>query len=229
MGFGSLHLTGSQQWGDPPDREGAKRLVRRAYELGVNFIDTADSYGPHTSERVIRDALHPYPADLLIGTKGGKVRPAPEVWQVDGRPEHLRRALEGSLRDLGVETIDLYQFHEPDPRVPFEESVGALIDFKREGKIRYIGISNVSVGQLQSARAMTEIVSVQNAYNIASRDSEGVLSACDALGIPFMPWHPLAPRKFKQLELSLAEVARVHNATPAQIALAWLLARRGCW
>src|ERR1700716_2613180 len=172
MGFGAMRLTGPGIWGEPRDPDGARRVLRRAVELDVNFIDTADSYGPEVSERLIREALWPYPAGLVIATKGGLLRDGPDLWRPDGRPGHLRQALEGSLKRLGLERIDLYQFHRPDPAVPYEESVGELVRLKDEGKIRHIGISNVSEEQLDKALALTEIVSVQNRYNLSDRDSE---------------------------------------------------------
>src|SRR5215813_13656763 len=171
MGFGAMRLTGPGIWGEPNDPEECRRVLRRALELGVDFIDTADSYGPEVSERLIAEALHPYPAGLVIATKGGQVRPGPGQWVPEGRPEHLRAALEGSLRRLRLERIDLYQLHRPDPKVPFDESVGALVDMKREGKIRAIGVSNVNQQQLERARGMTAVVSLQNRYNLTDRES----------------------------------------------------------
>jgi aryl-alcohol dehydrogenase-like predicted oxidoreductase len=225
MGYGAMRLTGRGIWGEPRDPEEARRVLRRAVQLDVNFIDTADSYGPRVSERLIREALRPYPADLVIATKGGLLRDGPDQWRPDGRPSHLRTALEGSLERLGVERIDLYQFHRPDPAVPFEESVGELVRLKDEGKIRHIGLSNVDVEQLDQALAMTEIVSVQNRYNLADRASEAVLDKCNSLGIAFLPWYPLAASRLTRGENRVAEVASEHRATPGQLALAWLLAR----
>jgi aryl-alcohol dehydrogenase-like predicted oxidoreductase len=225
LGFGAMRLTGKGIWGEPPDREGAKQVLRRALELDINFIDTADSYGPEVSERLIAETLRPYPAGLVIATKGGQLRDGPDQWRPDGRPEHLREALEGSLRRLGLERIDLYQLHRPDPKVPFEESVGALIRFREEGKVRHIGLSNVNEAQLDQARAMTEIVSVQNRYNLSDRHSEGVLVRCETLGIAFLPWAPLLVGEMAGPGSALAEIAARHGAAPAQIALAWLLAR----
>src|SRR5467141_3395393 len=186
MGFGAMRITGEGIWGEPDDPEECRRVLRRAIQLGVNFIDTADSYGPEVAERLIAEALHPYPKDLVIATKGGLVRPAPGVWEPDGRPEHLRAACEGSLRRLRLETIDLYQFHRPDPKVPFEESLGTIIKLRDEGKVRAIGLSNVTVAQLEAAREMTEIASVQNRYNLGDRRSEAMLDRCTELGIAFL-------------------------------------------
>ena len=225
MGYGAMRLTGQGIWGEPKDPEGARRVLRRAVELDVNFIDTADSYGPEVSERLIREALWPYPSDLVIATKGGLLRDGPDIWRPDGRPSHLRNALEGSLERLGLERIDLYQFHRPDPKVPFEESVGELVRLKDEGKIRHIGLSNVDAEQLDQALAMTEIVSVQNRYNLSDRASERVLDKCNSLGIAFLPWFPLAASLLTRAESRVAAVASEHRATPGQLALAWLLAR----
>jgi pyridoxine 4-dehydrogenase len=225
MGFGAMRLTGPGIWGDSEDQAECRRVLRRALELGVNFIDTADSYGPEVSERLIAEALHPYPAGLLIATKGGQRRPGPGRWEPDGRPEHLREACEGSLRRLRLDTIDLYQLHRPDPRVPYEESVGALVRLREEGKIRLIGISNVSVAQLETARRLGEVVSVQNRYSLADRESEPVLRRCEELGLAFLPWGPLGRGELARPSSALQEVAQRHGATPGQIALAWLLAR----
>jgi aryl-alcohol dehydrogenase-like predicted oxidoreductase len=191
----------------------------------VNFIDTADSYGPEVSERLIAETLHPYPAGLLIATKGGQRRPGPGRWEPDGRPEHLREACEGSLKRLRLGIIDLYQLHRPDPRVPYEESIGALVRLREEGKIRLIGISNVSVAQLETARRLAEVVSVQNRYSLADRESEPVLRRCEELGLAFLPWGPLGRGELARPSGALQEVAQRHGATPGQIALAWLLAR----
>src|ERR1700682_3723490 len=183
MGFGAMRITGPGIWGEPRDPEGARRVLRRAVELDVNFIDTADSYGPEVSERLIREALWPYPAGLVIATKGGLLRDGPDRWRPDGRPSHLRQALQGSLKRLGLERIDLYQFHRPDPAVPYEESVGELVRMQDEGKIRHIGVSNVNEEQLDRALALTEVVSVQNRYNLSDRASEGVLQQCESWGM----------------------------------------------
>ncbi|HXZ51261.1 MAG TPA: aldo/keto reductase, partial [Burkholderiales bacterium] len=191
MGFGAMRVCGPGVWGAPRDRAGAHRVFRRAIELGVNFFDTADSYGPHVDEDLIAEALHPYPQGLVIATKGGLLRPQRNAWNPDGRPAHLRRALEGSLKRLRLERIDLYQLHAPDPRVPLAESVGALADMQRAGKIRHIGVSNVSLAELDTARRIATIVSVQNEYNVGERSSDDVLAACRRLGIAFLPWYPL--------------------------------------
>lgn len=225
MGYGAMRLTGEGIWGEPRSRETARRVLRRAVELGVDFIDTADSYGPKVSETLIAEALRPYPAGLVIASKGGLLRDGPDLWRPDGRPSHLRSALEGSLRRLGLERIDLYQLHSPDPKVPFHESVGALVRMKEEGKIRSIGLSNVDQQQLESALGMTEIVSVQNRYNLTDRESEDVLTRCEALGLAFLPWFPLAVGQLTRPGGPLEAVATRHGATPGQIALAWLLAR----
>ena len=225
MGFGAMRITGPGIWGDPDDPEECRRVLRRALELGVNFIDTADSYGPEVSERLIAEALYPYPEDLLIATKGGLVRPGPGEWEPDGSPEHLRAACEGSLRRLRLETIDLYQLHRPDPRVPYEESVGTLVSLRSEGKIRAIGISNVTVEHLEVARGMTDIVSVQNRYNVAGRDSEAVLDRCEQLGIAFLPWAPVSQGQLDAESPRVIEIARRKGVTASQLALAWLLHR----
>src|ERR1022692_5255562 len=188
MGFGAMRITGPGIWGDPPDRERAKAALRRAVELDVNFIDTADSYGPEVSELLIAETLHPYPDDLVIATRGGLVRPGPGRWDADGRPAHLREACEGSLRRLRLDQIPLYQLHRPDPSVPLAESVGALAQLKDEGKIRHIGVSNVSEAQLREAQQITPIVSVQNRYNAADRQSESMVDMCELEQIAFLPW-----------------------------------------
>jgi aryl-alcohol dehydrogenase-like predicted oxidoreductase len=224
LGFGAMRVTGPGIWGPPRDRAVALAVLRRVVEAGVNFIDTADSYGPDVSEELLAEALAPYPAGLVIATKGGLVRPGPDQWRADARPEHLRAALEGSLRKLRVERIDLYQLHRPDPKVPFAESVGTLAELQRAGKIRHIGLSNVSVAELAAARAIVPIVSVQNRYNYEDRTSEAVLDACERDGIAFLPWAPiggLSPLKTHVLE----RIARAHRSTPLQIAIAWLLRR----
>src|SRR6202165_5284875 len=223
FGCGAMRITGEGIWGEPADREECKHVLRRALELGINFIDTADAYGPEVSERLIAETLYPYPEELVIATKGGLVRPGPGAWEPDGRPEHLRAACEGSLKRLRVEQIDLYQFHRPDPKVPFEESVGALIDLKSEGKIRQLGLCNVGRTQLTQALAMTEIVSVQNMYNLVERRSEQVLELCAEKAVAFIPWFPLGTGNLTQARDALAEVASRRGATPAQVALAWLL------
>jgi pyridoxine 4-dehydrogenase len=225
LGFGAMRITGDGIWGPPDDPDEAKRLLRRVVERGVDLIDTADSYGPEVSENLIAEALHPYPEGLVIATKGGLLRSAPGQWARDGRPEHLKEACEGSLRRLKLDRIDLYQLHSPDNRVPLEDSLGALTELQEEGKIRYIGISNVSLSQLEQARAIAEVVTVQNRYNLEDRDSEDVLDACEESGIGFIPWFPLATGRLADPGGPLERIASGHDATPAQIALAWLLAR----
>jgi pyridoxine 4-dehydrogenase len=222
LGFGAMRITGPGVWGEPPDADQARGTLRRAVELGVNFIDTADSYGPQVSERLIAEALYPYPGDLVIATKGGLVRPGPGRWVPDGRPEHLREACEGSLRRLRLSQIPLYQFHRPDPAVPLAESLGMLVQLKDEGKIRHIGISNVSGAQLRAAQQITPVVSVQNRYNAADRKSEAMVDTCEREQIAFLPWAPI-----QQADSSLAvtEAAKRHGASQRQIVLAWLLAR----
>jgi aryl-alcohol dehydrogenase-like predicted oxidoreductase len=228
LGFGAMRLTGPGIWGEPADVPGALRVLRRAVELGVNFIDTADSYGPEVSERLIAQALHPYPPGLVIATKGGLVRPGPDIWNRDGRREHLRAACEGSLRRLKLECIDLYQLHAPDPRVPLESSVGELSRLKEEGKIRHIGLSNVSVEELRRAQQITPIMSVQNRYNLDERRSDDVLARCENEAIAFIPWAPLGWGRHAGGESSqgaLTRIAARHGATPGQVAIAWLLER----
>ena len=226
LGFGAMRITGRGVWGPPANREDAVRLLRRAVDLGVNFIDTADSYGPGVSEELIAEALAPYGNGLVIATKGGLTRPGPGEWRRDGRPEHLRTACEASLKRLRVNRIDLYQLHSPDPRVPLEESIGALVDLQRAGKIRYIGVSNVDASELAAARRCATIVSVQNRYNLSDRSSDPVLTACAGDGLAFLPWFPLsAGSDATGANRALAEVAARHSAKPAQVAIAWLLAR----
>src|SRR5215467_5848067 len=208
MGFGAMRITGNGIWGEPPDEGQATATLRRVVELGVNFIDTADSYGPEVSERLIAEALYPYPDDLVIATKGGLVRPGPGRWEPDGRPGHLREACEGSLRRLRLDQIPLYQLHRPDPKVPYAESVGALVDLKNEGKIRHIGVSNVTERQLREAQRLTPVVSVQNRYNPADRSSEPMVDLCDQEAIAFLPWAPI--RDANQLTPVLTEIGRAH-------------------
>src|SRR5215218_10170445 len=208
--------------GEPEDPEEARRVLRRAVEHGVNLIDTADSYGPADSERLIAEALHPYPDNLVIATKGGLTRPGGR-WVADGRPEHLREAREGSLRRLKVERIDLYQLHRPDPRIVFEDSVWALAQLRDEGKIRHVGLSNVGVRELEIALDIVPVASVQNRYNLSDRSSEAVLQACEREGVGFVPWDPLAAGRLARSDGPLDEVAERHEATPSQVALAWLL------
>jgi pyridoxine 4-dehydrogenase len=222
MGFGAMRITGSGIWGDPPDAGQAKATLRRAVELGVNFIDTADSYGPHVSEELIAEALYPYPDDLVIATKGGLVRPGPGRWDADGRPEHLREACEGSLRRLRLDQIPLYQFHRPDRAVPLAESLGMLVQLKNEGKIRHIGVSNVSGNQLRAAEQITPVVSVQNRYNAADRKSEAMVDTCELEQLAFLPWAPIQQADSNP---AVAQAAKSHGASPRQIVLAWLLAR----
>ncbi len=225
LGFGAMRITGKGIWGPPEDPEGAQRLLRRVVELGVNLIDTADSYGPEVSENLIAEALHPYPDGLVIATKGGLRRTGPGEWPRDARPERLKECCEASLRRLRLDRIDLYQLHAPDPEVPYEDSVGALKELKDEGKIRHVGVSNVSVEQLAQAREIVEVVTVQNRFNVSDRSAEDELDACTDDGIGFIPWFPLAIGDLARDGGPLAEMARAHEATPGQVALAWLLAR----
>lgn len=225
LGFGAMQLPGPRVWGEPRDPARARAVLRRLVELGVNLIDTADSYGPEVSERLIGETLAPYPRGLVIATKGGLRRTGPGQWPPDGRPQHLKQACEGSLQRLRLERIDLYQLHTVDPRVPLEESVGALAELQAQGKIRHIGLSNVSVEQLRRAQAVAAIVSVQNRYNLADRSSEGVLTVCEREGIGFIPWFPLATGQLAEGRGPLARIAERRGAAPAQVALAWLLKR----
>jgi len=224
LGFGAMRVAGPDIWGEPKDRAAMRRLLARAFELGHNFFDTADSYGPDVSESLIAEALHPYPAGLVIGTKGGLTRPSRHRWDENGRPEHLRHAVDGSLKRLRLERIELYQFHAPDPKVPYAESLGALVELQRAGKIRHLGVSNVSLRELEHARRIAAIVSVQNEYNIENRKDNDVLAACERAGIAFIPWFPLdAGRALRSGKVR--RVAARLGATPAQVAIAWLLAR----
>ncbi len=225
LGFGAMRITGEGIWGPPADPDGALALLRRLPELGVDLIDTADSYGPEVSENLIAEALHPYPDGLTIATKGGLARTGPGEWPRAAAPERLKECCEGSLRRLRLDTIELYQLHAPDPEVPYEESVGALKELQDAGKVRHIGVSNVSVEQLGQARELVDVVSVQNRYNLTDRSSEDVLEACEQEGIAFIPWFPLATGKLARAGGPLDEVAAAHDATPGQVALAWLLAR----
>jgi pyridoxine 4-dehydrogenase len=223
LGFGAMRLTGEGIWGAPKDRNGALAVLRRAVELGVNFIDTADSYGPHVSEELIAEALHPYPKDLVIATKGGWNRPGPNQWTHDSSSAHLRAAVEGSLKRLRVDRIDLYQLHAPDPVVALEESVGTLAELQKEGKIRLVGLSNVTREHIERARKIVPIVSVQNRYSFADREWDYVVDHCEQNGIAFIPWFPLgAGRVAGEI---LDRVAKAHHRTPKQVALAWLLQR----
>ena len=225
LGFGAMRITGDGIWGPPDDPEEAKRLLRRVVELGIDLIDTADSYGPEVSENLIAEALHPYPDGLVIATKGGLRRSGPGQWPRDARPERLKECCEASLRRLKLDRIDLYQLHSPDPKVPYSDSVGALKELQDEGKIRHVGVSNVSLEQLAEAREIVEVVTVQNRYNLEDRHSEDVLDACEAEGIGFLPWFPLATGGLAEAGGPLDRIARERDATPARIALAWLLAR----
>ena len=222
LGYGAMRITGSGIWGEPPDREQAKLVLRRALELEVNFIDTADSYGPGVSETLIAEALHPYPDDLVIATKGGLLRSGPGRWEPDGRPAHLREACEASLRRLKLEQIPLYQLHRIDPNVPLAESIGALAQLKAEGKIRHIGVSNFGESDLRSAEKLTPVVSIQNRFNVGDRSSESLVDLCEQEELVFLPWAPIAGSEHN---LAVAEAARQHGVSPHQIALAWMLAR----
>jgi pyridoxine 4-dehydrogenase len=222
LGFGAMRVTGAGIWGPPADRDEAKAVLRRAIELGINFIDTADSYGPHISEELIHEALHPYPDDLVIATKGGLERTGPGQWPANGRPEHLIEACEGSLRRLELEQVPLYQFHRPDPNVPLEDSIGALVTLKEQGKIRHIGLSNVTENQLRRAQRLTPIVSIQNRYNVDDRRSESLVDLCEQEQMAFLPWAPIQNLDSNR---TVQQLAQRYGATPRQIVLAWLLAR----
>jgi pyridoxine 4-dehydrogenase len=222
LGYGAMRITGGGIWGPPADRDEAKAVLRRAVEIGVNFIDTADSYGPHVSEELIAEALHPYPDDLVIATKGGLERTGPGRWPVNGRPEHLIAACEGSLRRLRLDEIPLYQFHRPDPGVPLEDSIGALVTLKEQGKIRHVGVSNFTEDQLRRAQRLTPVVSIQNRYNVDDRGSEPLVDLCEQERLVFLPWAPIQNLDANRL---VQETAQHHDATPRQIVLAWLLAR----
>jgi aryl-alcohol dehydrogenase-like predicted oxidoreductase len=231
MGFGAMRVTGPGIWGEPPDREAARRLVRRAVALGVDLIDTADSYGPAVSEEIIAEALHPYPDALVIATKAGSLRPGPGQWERDARPEHLRRACEDSLRRLRLDTIPLYQLHAVDPKVPLEESLGALAELQREGKIRHIGVSNFDVEELRRAQKLVTVVSVQNQYNYFRRRADPVLDVCEREAIAFLPWAPVRRGMPGEPEIAdaaceaVSSVAEARGASRQQVLLAWLLAR----
>jgi pyridoxine 4-dehydrogenase len=222
LGFGAMRITGEGIWGEPADRDEAKAVLRRAIELGVNFIDTADSYGPHVSEKLISETLYPYPDDLVIATKGGLARPGPGQWPANGRPEHLIEACEGSLRRLKLDQIPLYQFHRPDPAVLLEDSIGALVALKEQGKIRHIGVSNVTEDQLRRAQRLTPIVSIQNRYNVENRQSESLVDLCEQEQMVFLPWAPIQNLDRNGI---VREIAQRYDATRRQIVLAWLLAR----
>jgi aryl-alcohol dehydrogenase-like predicted oxidoreductase len=223
MGFGAMRVTGPGILGWPADRDAAKAVLRRAVELGVNLLDTADSYGPEVSETLIAEGLHPYPEGLVVATKGGLLRNDAGRWPEDGRPEHLREACEASLRRLRLERIDVYQLHAPDPKVPFEESVGALKELRDEGKIRHVGLSNVDTDHLARARELVPVVSVQNRYSVGDRASEGVLEVCERDGLAFLPWYPLGAGRLAEEDGPLQLIAHLRGATAAQVALAWLL------
>jgi pyridoxine 4-dehydrogenase len=225
LGFGTMRITGKGVWGEPSDRREAKRVLRRAIELGINFIDTADSYGPHVSEEIIAEALYPYPADLVIATKGGFDRSGPDRWTENGDPKHLREACEGSLSRLRLERIDLYQLHRIDSKYPAEDQLGALKDLQSEGKIKHIGLSEVSVSQIQDSQKIVPIVSVQNRYSVADRGSEDALKFCQRENIAFIPWFPLAAGKLSAATSALHRDAEEIGMSPSQLALAWLLWR----
>jgi pyridoxine 4-dehydrogenase len=225
MGFGAMRITGQGIWGDPKDPAEAKKVLRRAIELGVNLIDTADSYGPEVSEDLIAEALYPYPKDLLIATKGGLTRQGPDVWKPVGRPEYLQQCVEMSLRRLKVDTIDLYQLHRIDPKVPAEETLGALKELQEAGKIRHIGLSEVKVEEIEHAKTIVDVVSVQNLYNLTNRQSEDVLDYCEKNSLGFIPWFPIASGDLAKPGGPLDQAAKKHDATVGQLALAWLLKR----
>ena len=228
LGYGAMRLTGPGIWGEPKDPQGARRVLQRALELGVNFIDTADSYGPEVNERLIAETLHPYPRGLVIATKGGLIRPGRDQWERRGSPAHLRQACEASLQRLRVERIDLYQYHAPDSRVRLEDSVGELAKLQQEGKIRHIGVSNFSVAELERVAGIAKIVSVQNRYNVTDRRSDDVIAYCENRKMAFIPWYPLAAGDHAGRDTSSRELERIakqHSMTTAQAALAWLLAR----
>jgi aryl-alcohol dehydrogenase-like predicted oxidoreductase len=222
MGFGAMRITGKGIWGDPPDRDVAKAVLRRVVELGINFIDTADSYGPAVSEELIAEALHPYPDDLVIATKGGLERTGPNQWPVNGRPDHIKQVCDESLRRLKLDQIPLYQQHRPDPTVPYEETMGALVELKEQGKIRHVGLSNVDESHLRIAQKMVPVVSVQNRYNVTDRRSESMLDLCEQEQIAFLPYSPV--QDFEDNAV-VAETAARHGVTVMQVLLAWLLAR----
>jgi pyridoxine 4-dehydrogenase len=225
LGFGAMRITGEGIWGEPRDREAAKALVRRAVDLGVNFIDTADAYGPAVSEPIIGDALAPYAQGVVVATKGGLVRTGPNQWRPLGRPEYLTQQVELSLRWLKVDRIDLWQLHRIDPNVPVEESLGAIKRLQEAGKIRHIGLSEVSVAEIERARKVVDVVSVQNEYNVITRKSEDVVNYCEAHNLGFIPWFPVAAGRLTQPGSKLDSIAKKHNATVAQVSIAWLLHR----
>jgi len=225
LGFGAMRITGKGIWGEPANPEEAKRVLRRSIELGINFIDTADSYGPFVSEQLIGDTLSPYPSDLVIATKGGLTRQGPDQWLPVGRPEYLRQCVEMSLRRLKLERIDLYQLHRIDAKVPLEDQLGELAQMQQEGKIRHVGLSEVSVDEIKKARRILPIVSVQNLYNLANRSSEAVLDYCEQNDLGFIPWFPVDAGKLARPGGPLDKAAQSHHASVAQLALAWLLKR----
>jgi aryl-alcohol dehydrogenase-like predicted oxidoreductase len=225
LGFGAMRVTGEGIWGWPPDRGNALKVLRHAVELGVNLIDTADAYGPETSELLIAEALYPYPEGLVIATKGGLTRPGPGQWVPDGRPQHLKQAVDGSLKRLRLERIDLYQLHRIDPKVPMEESLGAIKEMKDAGKIRHVGLSNVEPDEIERARKVVPIVSVQNRYNIEDRKSENVLVYCEKQGLGFLPWFPIGGTRGLKPDNALNAAAKAHGVSVFQVALAWLLER----
>jgi pyridoxine 4-dehydrogenase len=225
LGFGAMRLCGPGVWGEPEDPLAAEAVLRRAVELGIDLIDTADAYGPEVNERQISSALYPYPENLVIATKGGYTRQGPGRWRTNGKPKHLREACEGSLRRLKLDRIDLYQLHRPDSSIAFEDTVWALAELRDEGKIRHVGLSNVGVREIVRALDIVPIVSVQNRYNLTDRSSEAVIETCEREGLAFIPWYPLATGKLARPGGPLDEISTRHDATPAQVALAWLLAR----
>jgi aryl-alcohol dehydrogenase-like predicted oxidoreductase len=233
MGFGAMRITGDGIWGPPKDKAEALAVLRRTLDLGINLIDTADSYGPYVSEELIAEALYPYPAGLVIATKGGLLRTGPGQWPIDGSPKHLREAIEGSLKRLKVDCIDVYQFHRPDPKVPFEDSVGEVAKFREEGKVRFVGLSNVTPDELARAQKIVPIVSVQNRYNLVDREgermdaktSEELVDICERQNIGFIPWNPLLTGNLARPGSPLEKIAEAHDASPSQIAVAWLLKR----
>jgi aryl-alcohol dehydrogenase-like predicted oxidoreductase len=225
LGFGAMRLTGPGIWGEPADRDECIRVVRRAVELGVDLIDTADSYGPYVSEEIIREALYPYPEQVLVATKAGMVRHGPDKWMPVGRPEYLRQEAEMSLRRLGLDRIDLFQLHRIDSKVPLEDQIGALTELQDEGKIAAIGLSEVSTDEIDRVRKLADVATVQNLYNLANRKSEDVVDYCTREGIGFIPWFPIAAGELARDGGPVDEIAKKHDATPAQVALAWLLAR----
>lgn len=225
LGFGAMRITGKGIWGPPRDRKEAINVVRRAVDLGVDLVDTADSYGPHVSEEIVAEALYPYPKGLVIATKGGLERPGPDQWDMNGRPAHLRKACEGSLKRLRLDRIDLYQLHRIDPKVPAEDQIGTMRDLHQEGKIAHVGLSEVGIGELEMARGIVPIVTVQNRYNLVDRAYDAMVEHCERIGVGFIPWFPLATGKLAAPGGPLARAAERLNATPSQVAIAWLLAR----